>query len=134
VPVFVLVREPLTRAGQWPIVGVGRVVTRARLDPPEPVERIETVMAKDEWRGRVPPEWFEAAAEAVGDRAIADARSVAKDDPAAYLVDDLLDRLGCAPEHEKLHQALAEACRRAMREPLPERPRRRGVAPQPYSF
>ncbi|MBK7404040.1 MAG: hypothetical protein IPJ41_05275 [Phycisphaerales bacterium] len=130
VPVCVLAREPLMRSGQWPVVAVGPLVVRVRVDPPWPVERVEQSMSKDR-DDRLPPrEWFASTSEALGDAAIA--RLVPGDHPH-YRVDDLLDFLDAHPEHEKLHQELEAACRAAIGTAEPELPRRRGID-DPYSF
>lgn len=134
VPVFALVREPLTRDGLWPIVGVGDVVVRTKVEPAAPAKFDPKHPSRDAWSGEVPDAWFEAAAEALGDAAIADAERVAEDDPAAFLVDDLLERLAIAPEHEKLHQRLERACRDAVREPTPTDVRRRATINDPFGF
>lgn len=134
VSVFVLVREPLTNDGRWPIVGVGDLVTRARIAPPEPLEVVKGTPTRDGWDKAPDLSWFVAAGEALGDAAIADAERAAEDDPPAYLVDDLLERLGGAPHHEKLHQRLERACREAADEPVPTTPRRRPIVYDPYSF
>lgn len=121
VAVMVLVREPLTRAGKMPIVGVGTgprepVVVRIRVDPPG---------------APLAPTWFSAMHEALGDAAIALApRGV----PADHHVDDLMDLLEAVPEHEKLIQALQAACRLAARSPASKAPRRRPLVDNPYSF
>ncbi|MDQ7013407.1 MAG: hypothetical protein Q9O74_05870 [Planctomycetota bacterium] len=123
-PASVLTREPLTRTGKWPIVGVGPMVIRVQVDPPWPIERVETSMSKDD-DDRVPPtEWFVRASEALGDAAIA---ALDAGDHPHYRVDDLLDFLDAHPEHEKLHQALADACRAAIGTDEPLLPRRRGL-------
>lgn len=131
VPVIAIAREPLTRAGLWPVVAVSAVSVRTRLAPPVPLERVETRVTKDDFAGEIPVRWFEAAYEALGDTAIA---SVDPAEPAAWRVDDLIERLQALPFHEKLHQALHAAAREAMHEPLPELPRRRPEINDPYSF
>lgn len=130
VPVSVLTREPLTRAGQWPVVAVGPLVLRVRVDPPWPVERIEASPSKDADERLPPAPWFAAASEALGDAAIC---RLKPNDHPHYRVDDLLDFLDAHPEHEKLHQALAAACREAIGTGEPLLPRRRGVE-DPFSF
>ena len=126
----VLTREPLTRKGLWPIVGVGPMVIRVQVAPPWPVERVETSVSKDA-ESRLPPaEWFAAASEALGDGAIG---ALTVGDHPHYRVDDLLDFLDAHPEHEKLHQALEQACRAAIGVPEPMLPRRRGLD-DPFSF
>jgi hypothetical protein len=129
-PASVLTREPLTRKGLWPIVGVGPMVIRVQVAPPWPVERVETSVSKDA-ESRLPPaEWFAAASEALGDGAIG---ALTVGDHPHYRVDDLLDFLDAHPEHEKLHQALEQACRAAIGVPEPMLPRRRGLD-DPFSF
>ncbi len=125
VPVFVLCREPLTKAGLWPVVGVGSpasrrfpVVVRTRVRPPTALERVEASPTKD--AGDIEPsvEWFESAAESLGDAAIA---SVDPQAHPAWRVDDLLALLDAFPDHEKLHQRLEEACRDAVAADPPAR-------------
>lgn len=117
---FVLTREPTTARGQWPIVGVAERVVRVRIDPP--INDTPTV------------NWFSAAAEALGDQALADARAAAPADPAPWIVDDFLERLDACPEHEKFIMALAHACADANDAPKPAGKRRRGLIDDPYSF
>ncbi len=121
-PVLAIAREPLTRDGRWPVVAVSEVSVRIRIAPPEPVDRVETNMRKDEFAGDIPVKWFENTYEALGDQAI---KTVDPAEPAAYRVDDLIERINALPYHEKLHQALHAAAREAMTEPLPDLPRRR---------
>ncbi len=68
----------------------------------------------EDWaEGALPSvEWFEAAAEAIGDAAIKGAKGL----PPADRVRRLLGWLDTLPEHEKLHQRLAEAAREAAAE------------------
>lgn len=114
VPMFILTREPLTRAGLWPIVGVGRISTRARIAPPAPLDRDERSLTKDAFGplNPIPLQWFEAAGEALGDAAIA--RVPAELHPV-WRVDALVELIEACPMHEKLYQALGEACRAADR-------------------
>ena len=115
VAVMVLAREPLTKAGLWPVVGVGDgdpfpVSVRTRVQPPE---------------GGVPTvEWFVAAQEALGDAAIA---GINPKWPADHRVDDLLELLPAVPDHEKLMQALARTCGEASVSGVSEMPRRPGM-------
>lgn len=135
IPVLVLTREPLARDGAWPIVAVnGEVSIRTKVAPPWPLERNERRVCKDDVDEATPPpavEWFEAAAERLGDAAIARLHAA---DPAAWRVDDLVAYLECLPDHEKLHQRLDEACRVAMTQPLPEGRRPRPLLDDPFSF
>lgn len=126
VPLFVLTREPMTRDGLWPVSAVGAaedLTLRVRIQPPPGVEPRTSGVTRDEITRQIPVSWFEAAAEALGDAAIA---SVNPKEPAAHRVLDLIDRLSALPEHEKLHQALERACQEALLEPPPKLPRRRG--------
>ncbi len=133
VPVLVLCREPLTKDLKWPVVGVGQVSVRTRVDPPVPLTREEKNVTKDAYVGNPLPttRWFEAAAEAMGDWAIARLKF---DEPAAWRVDDLMNYLDAHPDHEKLHQRLEEAARQAMTQELPEGQRHRPTGFDPYSF
>jgi hypothetical protein len=123
VPVMVLVREPQSRSGRWPIVGVGTgprepVVVRAQVEPPADPARPDLA-------------WFMAAQEALGDAAIAKApRNV----PADHHVDDMLDLLEAVPDHEKLLQATAQACRDAAGTEPSSLPRRRPILEDAFSF
>lgn len=134
-PALVLCREPLTRDGLWPIVAVGSISLRTKIPPPFRVQRVESAPCKDGTTAadapRISREWVEAAAEALGDAALARLPAA---DPAAWIVEDLLDALDAHPDHERLHQALADACRRAALEPAPDRPRRRPIADDPFGF
>jgi len=121
VPIMVLVREPATRMGKWPIVGVGTgprepVVVRVQVEPPKQCLDVA---------------WYLSSHEALGDAAI---RKAPRDVPADHHVDDLLDYLEAVPDHEKLIQALAEACRIAAKVPLSTIPRRRPLIEDAYSF
>lgn len=129
-PASVLTREPLTRRGTWPIVGVGPMVVRTQVDPPWPIERVESSPSKDAEQRLPPVEWFAEAGEALGDAAIA---ALTPGDHPHYRVDDLLDFLDAHPEHEKLHQELEAACRAAIGVAEPVLPRRRGID-DPFGF
>jgi hypothetical protein len=124
VPTMILTREPTTKLGKWPVVAVGPDVSiRIQVDPPggggDGAEAVPSVR------------WMLAAQEALGDAAIAKLRA---QDPAAHRVEDLIDFLEAIPDHEKLHQKLADECRRAMAEPAPTKPRRRPIVVEDWSF
>lgn len=131
VPALVLAREPLTRAGKWPVVGVGPQVVRALVDPPIPLERVDAAPTRD--RGDVLPEasWFLAASAALGAAAL---RSMEPDDPPQHRVDDLLDFLEAHPMDQSLLVALRAACEEAVGAPPPAFLRRRGGLDNPFSF
>jgi hypothetical protein len=122
IAVMVLVREPTTASGRWPIVAVGGgtfrpAIVRVQVQPPE--------------RGQITPAWFLSAQEALGDAAI---EKVKPTWPADHRVEDLLEYLEGVPDHEKLHQALAAAAREAATQPPTPYPRRRGLLDDPFSF
>lgn len=98
-PVVILVREPETKAGKWPVVMVGPVTVRIRIDPPK----------------RPDVAWMLRASEALGDAAIA---GVNPEECAGDRVERLIQRLGTIVDHEKLHQALGEACSAAAYEAM----------------
>ncbi len=104
VPVMVLAHEPPVRTlkldrrpGDWPVVMIGPITVRTYVAPPDD--------------GEVTMEWFEWAAEQLGDKAIAEVD--AGMEPVAR-VNDLFERLHSVSDHEKLHQALEQACREAV--------------------
>ncbi|MEM9372843.1 MAG: hypothetical protein AAGA55_04290 [Planctomycetota bacterium] len=138
VAVAVLCREPMNRQGLWPIVGVGERVVRVRIDPPSNVRRVAEPPrgpTGDRIEGEIDPAWFAEAGEALGDRAIVDAEAAGDEhDPPAWRVDDLLDLLEAAPDHEKLVQSLARACREAVGTTTPTDLRRRRGMDDPNSF
>lgn len=126
VPAMVLVKEPTTSAGKWPIVGVGLgalepVVVRIQVDPPNP----PTDPAQPD------SAWFLATQEALGDAAM---RKVKPHWPAQHRVEDLLELLDAVPDHEKLAQLLQSTCREAITAPPVTLPRRRPRIEDPYSF
>jgi hypothetical protein len=113
VPRLVLTREPLTKAGLWPIAGVGigdaRPVT-LRVYVPPPVE--------------LTPEWFQRTQEALGDAGL---NKLDPEWPADHRVEDLLEYIDAVPGHEKLIQALGDACREAATRPVSASLRRRPI-------
>lgn len=141
IPTLILTREPMTRDGLWPIVSVGLTTLRTKVvppyapaspspsssspPPPWPAARQGTGITRDDVRPEthiIPLPWFEAAAEQLGDAALA---RLEPSEPAAWHVDDLMEFLEAFPDHEKLHQRLEEACLRAGRDNLPEEQRHR---------
>jgi hypothetical protein len=99
IPALILCREPKTQLGLCPVVAIGQVTVRTRIDPPRKWDKPDLA-------------WFVAACEQLGDAALETLDRTA--DPARQ-VDALLERLDTFPDHEKLHQALAEACKEAAR-------------------
>lgn len=96
VPAMVICREPKTQLGLWPVVMIGPVTVRVRIDPP----------AKE----KATIQWLIEASEAMGDEAI---ESVDRGRELPHQIAALYDRLQTCREHEKLHQELADACTRA---------------------
>ena len=94
--VLVITREPETQLKEWPIAVLGPVVVRTRVSPPD----------------ELTPEWFLAAAESLGEEAI---DSVDTEIDAEARISRLLDRLLALRDHDELHQAVAFACRDAVR-------------------
>lgn len=122
IPVHALTREPRTSIGKWPIVMVnGEVSVRTQVAPPRALERVAESPTRDRAPGPPDVAWFLAASEALGDAAIA---QVNPEEHPSYRVEDLLEFLDCHPMHEKLHQALADACRACVGVPPPETTRR----------
>jgi hypothetical protein len=96
-PVLVIVHEPVTRTGHWPLAMVGPVTVRTRVDPPE----------------KVTIEWLLAASEALGEEAI---EMVDPELETPALVSAIYDRLQTCVDHDGLHQTLMKACELAARE------------------
>ncbi len=99
VPVAVLCREPMTKLKLCPIVTIGQLTIRTKIDPPKHWDHPTL-------------DWFVAALEALGDAGI---ETLDRGCDPIRLVDALLARLDATPDHEKLHQELAHACREAAR-------------------
>jgi len=99
VPAMFLCREPKTQLGLCPIVAIGQVTVRTRIDPPKKWDKPDLA-------------WYIEACELLGDAAIETLDRTAE---PARQVDALLERLDAVPDHEKLHQALAEICKEAAR-------------------
>ncbi len=142
IPAVIVVREPTTRLGQCPLVSLGPVTTRARVSPPmvqvAPTKKAggkssakkSTKKADKEVQGATPDTcvvveeeasvarppsiaWMLAAAEALGDAAIAD---VDPTKTSETRVEELYLRLQANSDHEKLHQVLADTCTEAARD------------------
>jgi hypothetical protein len=99
VPAMFLCREPKTQLGLCPVVAIGQVTVRTRIDPPRKWEKPELA-------------WFIDGCEQLGDAAI---ETLDRGADIAKQVDALLERLDAVPDHEKLHQALAATCKEAAR-------------------
>lgn len=121
VPIIVFAREPVTRSGLVPLVAVGPTTFRAYVEePPIPATRKPTKKKAGTSEAVTNAfgtfhsptiAWVLAAAEALGDAALAEVNSP---DPLDR-IDDLWLRLQAFPNHEKLHQALRRSCEDAAR-------------------
>ena len=100
VSAVVLCREPTNRLGLVPVVAIGEMVVRARIDPPKNPTKPERT-------------WFVSALEQLGDAAIASLDTGMEIERQVATVMAMLD---AHPDHEKLHQLLAELCARAEKE------------------
>jgi len=97
VPVAVLCREPINRMGLCPVVAIGGVTVRTRINPPKNPEKPTL-------------SWFANALEELGDFAI---ETVDAGHDLDKQIDDVLAKLDAHPDHEGLHQTLAELCQDA---------------------
>ena len=97
VPVAALCREPLTQLGLQPIVSIGRITVRTKIDPPDQPETPDM-------------DWYRYALDELGESAI---DSVDTGIDIVKQVDALLDRINTVQEHARLHDALEETCRLA---------------------
>lgn len=110
---LVLVREPATRSGHWPLVAVGPVTVRARVDPPGA-------------KAKPSAEWCVAALDALAAAAL---ETVVAVDPFE-LVDELVERVETLPECVALYDPLIDACAKAeearlIEEARPKAPKRK---------
>jgi hypothetical protein len=100
VPALLLCREPTTRLGLTPIVAIGLLTVRARIDPPE--------------KPAAPSkEWFLFAMEELGKAAIG---MIDTGMDAVRQVDTCICLLDAVPDHEELHATLATLCEQAEQE------------------
>jgi hypothetical protein len=97
IPVAVICREPRTRMGLCPIVAIGQFTVRTRIKPPASWEKPDFA-------------WFVGAMEQLGDAAIEMLDTGMELDRQ---IDFILGALDAVPDHEKLHQLLAEKCKEA---------------------
>lgn len=95
-PILLLVREPTTQLGAWPIVMIGVKTIRAYVEPPAKAPDVA---------------WFVRAAEALGDAAI---EAVDPGRAPETQVDRLFEYFCTLRDHDGLHQSLAQACASAM--------------------
>ena len=97
VPVTVICREPRTRMGLCPVVAIGMLTVRTKIVPPADWDAPDMA-------------WYAGAMEQLGDAAIAMLDTGLELDRQ---VDFVLSALDAVPDHEKLHQVLADVCREA---------------------
>lgn len=120
VPALVLTREPRTKDGHWPIVAVGRVSDRARVDPPPGACVHPGTLTGDVCETPPPVSWFVRASQALGE---AIRRRIERVEHPAWQVEDLADAIHAHPFDASLHEALVSAARDAARVPPPSRTR-----------
>jgi hypothetical protein len=101
IPALVVVREPTTRSGLWPVVALGPVTVRTRIKPPAPTS---SKPAKAE--PKPTPAWVQGALDALATASLADVPG----SPATVRVEALVERLGTVPESAELHEQLQRAC------------------------
>lgn len=107
VPALVVVREPTTRSGLWPVVALGPVTVRTRIKPPG--------AAGSKSRKTEPkptPAWVQGALDALGEASLAGVPEA----PATSRVESLAERLATVPESAVLHEELRDACLAAAEE------------------
>jgi hypothetical protein len=97
VPATILCREPRTRLGLCPVVAIGMITVRTKIAPPADWDTPDMA-------------WYAGAMEQLGDAAIAMLDTGLELDRQ---VDFLISALDTVPDHEKLHQVLADVCREA---------------------
>lgn len=128
IPVNIVVHEPLTMTKEWPIVAVGPVTVRVRVPPAAAPEPAPTLPKKTRGKARpggpepdaapalnlLTPEWFLRTLDLLG----LGAMRFAAAPTATARVDQLMQCLETVPEHELLHQTLADTCRDAMKEDI----------------
>ena len=130
VPFIVLCREPLTLDGLWPIAAAGQgmrwpderrgppggLTVRVRVEPPEPVTRVDSSPTRDA-APTPPPAWFLDALDALDQVAMS---RIEKDVPGAHRVRTIIELLDAHPLGTELYRSLQEACAAASVEPSPE--------------
>lgn len=97
VAVAVLCREPINRMGLCPVVAIGAITVRTRIQPPKNLDK--PTMA-----------WFVDAIEQLGDFAV---ETVDSGHDLDKQIDDVMAKLDAHPDHEGLHHTLAELCKEA---------------------
>ncbi|MCZ6834346.1 MAG: hypothetical protein O7G85_01095 [Planctomycetota bacterium] len=101
IPVAVVCHEPVTQLGLIPIVStIPGKSYRVKVRPP--ADRDNPDMA-----------WFASAIEELGDAAL---QIIDPARPAERRIETLMEMLDAIPEHEKIHQVLADTCRELMHE------------------
>ncbi len=97
IPVAILCREPVNRAGLCPVVALGAVTVRTRIQPPKNPDKPTL-------------SWIAAAIESLGDSAV---ESVDVGHDLDKQIDNVMAKLDAIPDHEGLHQLLMDLCERA---------------------
>jgi hypothetical protein len=100
VPALVICREPTTQLGLVPIVAIGLMTVRARIDAPEKP-------------AKPTKQWFLWALEQLGDTAIG---MIDTGMDAVRQVDFAVSLMDSVPDHEELHTTLVQLCLKAEEE------------------
>ncbi len=101
IPVLVVVREPTTRLGKWPVVMIGPATVRVRIDPPPNDE--PTI------------DWLIGACDALGLEAI---RQGLSDERPEVRLALLLERLATLHHHAELTEEIVRTCDTILAEPV----------------
>jgi hypothetical protein len=101
IPVLVVVREPTTRLGKWPVVMIGPATVRVRIDPPPNDE--PTI------------DWLIGACDALGLEAV---RQGLSDERPEVRLSLLLERLQTLNHHAELTQEIVRTCETLLSEPV----------------
>ncbi|MBC7834785.1 MAG: hypothetical protein H7Y88_06755 [Phycisphaerales bacterium] len=125
VPALVIVREPTTRDGAWPVVTIGPATIRTRIEPPDAAEPSgkakgkakpdpSTVPDAGGAQALPSPQWFVEAAHSLAQTGIEQAKP---EGSTAARVEALYLRTQAHPDGDALFAALIEACVQAAKEP-----------------
>jgi len=113
---FVLVREPRTSAGKWPIVAVDERAYRVRVQPPPQARIAPGTLCGDTVEGDIAPAWFAQTADALGQSIV---ESISALEHPAWRVEDLFSASMAHPDSGEILAELARTARIAGDTPPP---------------